>query len=289
MRRTRKQARRSRRTRKHRGGYDPTRARARIASLQQKLGNASKKVTGIKEELAAAAAAETHGTQTPITVLNLPTEAEAAPSTVKASTFVAKNNAPVSFSPQRPTSPFGKPQTRMAKISPPAAQKELPGSSNASLPPSARAPPPPPPPAPEPEEEEEEEEKRPKHRPLERQEGKRYLQKPEHIRFSNLEEEGPVADPTVFGTNIGSENENWEPSSNLMESRKPIRPTKYTKEKQAKIYQPLSEREAQVFAEVTRNANTAKNMIKALEKYNLPSNSAFLIKRKIQGVYGEND
>lgn len=287
MRRTYKHKKHSRRTRKHRGGYDPSKARARVASLQQKLGNASKKVTGMKEELAAAAAAEKQapglGTQTPTTVLNLPTEAEVAPSTVKASTFAAKNNAPVSFSPQRPTSPFGKPQARMAKVSPPAAPK-------ASLPPSVKAPPPPPPPAPEPEpeEEEEEEEEGSKHLPLERQKGKRYLQKPAHIRFSNLEEEGPVADPTVFGTKFGTRNENWEHSTNLMASRMSIRPTKYTKEKEAKIYQRLSEREAQVFAEVTRNANTAKNMIKALEKYNLPSNSVFLITRKIQGVYGEN-
>jgi len=83
-----------------------------------------------------------------------------------------------------------------------------------------------------------------------------------------------------------------------MASRSSIRPTKYTKKKEAKIYERLSPREAQIFGEVTRNANTAKNMIKALNKYKKPTNnnpvpitnnSADRIIKKIQGVYGEND
>lgn len=284
MRHTYKQKKRSRKTHRHRGGYDSRKARARVASLQQMLGNASTKVASVKSDLATVTK-ESPGpvTETPVTVVNLPVEAEAAPSRVKASTFAAKNNAPVSFAPQRPpSSPFGKPQTRMAKVSNPAAPK-------ASLPPSS-----PPPPALESEEEEEEE---PQHASLERQKGKRYLRKPAHLRFSNLEEEGPVADPTVFGTNFGTRSENWYHTKNLMASRSSIRPSKYRKEKQEEIYQPLSQREAQIFAEVTRNANTANTMIKALNKYKhptngadpIPKNSADRIIKKIRGVYGENE
>jgi len=282
MRHTRNQKKRSRRTRKYRGGYDAAKAKARVASLQQMLGNASKKVASVKSDLVEAAK-EAPGliTRTPVTVVNLPAEAEAPSSTVKASTFAAKNNAPVSFAPSRPVSPFGKPQARMAKLESLAAAKELPGSSNASLPPSARAPPPPPPPPAPEDDDDEEEEQGPNHAPLERQKGKRYLKKPAHLRFSNLEEEGPVADPTVHGTTRWNRNRNRALSQNLATSRQSISNLTPLRGK----YQRLSEEEASILAKISANANTAPAMLSALNTYTLSANSKQRIAKKIQMLY----
>ena len=227
-----------------------------MASLQQMLGNASKKVASVKSDLATVTN-QSPGpvTQTPVTVVNLPVEAEEKPSTVKTTTFAAKNNAPVSFAPQRPVSPFGKPQIHMAKVSTP--------------------------PALEPEEEEEEE---PQHAPLERQKGKRYLRKPTHLRFSNLEEEGPVADPTVFGTTRRNRNVNTNATRALNASRQSINQRTITPLRGRN--QPLYGEEAGIFAKITANADTAEEMLAALDTYTLNPNSKKRMTRKIYALYG---
>jgi hypothetical protein len=115
-----------------------------------------------------------------------------------------------------------------------------------------------------------------KTRQIRRQTGKRYLLRPNHIRFSNQ-----INSSTNTWTNFTNNNANYTRA--LVESRKSIVPSRAPPRSQI----PLSPKGAAFLANLTSKYNDPRDMMYALRESNISERARYVIALKLREMFNE--